>query len=230
MRPRLVFLRPRNADNLVAIAQTMATFGLSEWVVVGEAVHLETMRTVLRAHREANPFAAEVMRVRRVDSLAEAVSDCSWVVGTTPRVLPRRERFTPRELAAEVERRGDERWALVFGAETNGMTNADCEQCHALSFIPSSDEQPSVNLAQAVLLYAHELAAGAPEAQGVREALAPDELVRRLGAAMEERLLREGQLRHRGEDPQVVEGLLAPLMRGPLTAEHAALWLEVFRK
>ncbi|MBL8915232.1 MAG: RNA methyltransferase [Archangium sp.] len=223
---RLVLLRPRNADNLVSIAETMARFGLRDWVVVGEAVHLETMRSVLRVHRSENPFASEVMRVRRVDSLREAVSDCSWVVGTTPREFEFRERFTPRGLAAEVLRRGDTKWALVFGAESNGMTNEDVADCHAVSFLPSSDEQPSVNLAQSVLLYAHELRGRSLTST----ARADHATLERLGAAIEERLLRTGMIRHRGEDPHVIDQLLAPLIRAPLTPEQAALWLEAFRK
>jgi TrmH family RNA methyltransferase len=229
VRPRLVFLRPRNADNLVTIAETMARFGFVDWVVVSEAVHLETMRSVLRSHRAPNAFSDAVMNVRRVDSLRDAVSDCSFVVGTTMREFPRRERFTPRELSSLVSRRGDVTWALVFGAEANGMTNEDCEQCHALSFLPSSDEQPSLNLAQATLVYLYELSTQ-PSAPSGAEAVADYATLERLAATIEERLMRFGLARHRGDDPQSVETLLAPLIRAPLTRAEAALWSEAFRK
>lgn len=205
----------------------MATFGFRDWVVVSEAVHLETMRSVLREHRQAHPFAQEVEKVRRVDSLAEAVGDCSWVVGTTPRLFEGRARFTPRELVTEAERRGDGQWALVFGAEANGMTNEDVEQCHAISYLPSSAEQPSINLAQAVLLYAHELSSLATSGQGAR--LADDLALRRVRAALEERLLRTGLIRHRGEDPQVVEQLMAPLLRAPLREDEVSTWIDALK-
>jgi len=199
VKPRLVFLRPRNADNLVAIAETMARFGLSEWVVVSPVVHLETMRDVLRSHRAPNPFSAQVERVRRVDSLAEAVEGCTWVVGTTMRAFESLPHFEPRELAAHAP---DAPWALVFGAEANGMTNDDLAQCHAISSLPSSEEQPSLNLAQAMLLYAYELSASShPEFR----------------AAMSQRF---------GDE---AAGLSAPLLRGGLSEREAASWARAVR-
>jgi tRNA C32,U32 (ribose-2'-O)-methylase TrmJ len=52
--------------------------------------------------------------------------------------------------------------ALVFGDERNGMSNAELLRCNALSTAPTLSHQPSLNLAQAVLLYAYELH-GSPE-------------------------------------------------------------------
>jgi tRNA/rRNA methyltransferase len=198
VRPRLVFLHPRSGDNLVVIAETMARFGFVDWVVVCEPrYHVKTVE-VLRAHRPVGPFTAAVEQVRRVDSLREAVEGCRWVVGTTMRELDGRPRLTSRELA---ERVPDEPWALVFGAEMNGMTDDDLAQCHASSFLPTSDTQPSVNLAQAVLLYLYELAS-TPE--------------RSLVATLRARF---------GVD---AEALVAPLSRARLTAREAALWRAVW--
>jgi tRNA/rRNA methyltransferase len=198
VRPRLVFLHPRSGDNLAVIAETMARFGFVDWVVVCEPRYHAKIVEVLRAHRPAGPFTAAVEQVRRVDSLRAAVEGCRWVVGTTMRELDGRPRLTSRELA---ERVTDEPWALVFGAEMNGMTDDDLAQCHASSFLPTSDAQPSVNLAQAVLLYLYELA-----------------------SAPEPSLLATLRVRF-GAD---AEALVAPLSRARLTAHEAALWRAVW--
>src|SRR5205823_4694273 len=58
---------------------------------------------------------------------------------------------------AAIERSAHDRVALVFGNERSGLSNELLAQCHELSTIPTHDEQPSVNLAQAVLLYGYEL-------------------------------------------------------------------------
>jgi tRNA(Leu) C34 or U34 (ribose-2'-O)-methylase TrmL len=47
--------------------------------------------------------------------------------------------------------------AVVFGDERSGLTNAEVERCHDLSAVPTDTSQPSINLAQAVLLYAYEV-------------------------------------------------------------------------
>jgi tRNA (cytidine32/uridine32-2'-O)-methyltransferase len=116
--PRLVLLRPRNADNLGAIARVMKNFGLSDWVVVSPNPKL---LEVPGLHRLAVKSGDLLESVRRVDDLEAAVADCSWVVGTTMRLIEGRRRLTPKELSAEVVARDDERWALVFGDERNGL-------------------------------------------------------------------------------------------------------------
>ena len=47
--------------------------------------------------------------------------------------------------------------ALVFGPEADGLSAEDLARCHDLVRIPSAPEQPSLNLAQAVLVVAYEM-------------------------------------------------------------------------
>lgn len=207
--PRLVLVHPRSADNLVSIARAMRTFGLSDWVAVASSAHLVTMLDVLLRHRAPEESDAGLATLRRVDTLAEAVAGCSFVVGTTPRSFEGLPRFTPRELAAHVAARGDPTWALVFGAETNGLKNADLASCHAISYLPSSPEQPSVNLSQAVVIYGHELAQPAP---------ADEATWRQLESSL------SAGLCARGFSSDDTEAVVQSLLRADLTAEEAALW------
>ncbi len=223
--PRLVLLRPRNADNLGAIARAMKNFGLKDWVVVSPNPELLEGPGMNRLAVKSGDLLESV---RRVDTFEEAISDCTWVVGTTMRFIDGRKRFTPRELTAQVEQRNDETWALVFGDERSGMSNEDLEQCHALSFIPSSDEQPSLNLAQAVIVYGYELAMarrGMVTAPG--PALADDATLRQVKSALHAGLTASGFLH--GDDRHVVDDLLASLVRGRLTKKEAGLWVAAWR-
>ena len=218
-------MRPRNADNLGAIARVMKNFGLSDWVVVSPNPKL---LEVPGLHRLAVKSGDLLESVRRVDTFEEAVADCSWVVGTTMRLVEGRRRLTPRELSTEVTERHDERWALVFGDERNGLSHDDVKQCHALSFIPSSDEQPSLNLAQAVGVYAYELAmarrsTNAPPAP----AFADDATLRTLRGALEGTLSAAGFLR--SDDRHAVDDLVATLQRARLTRKEAGLWIAALK-
>ena len=47
--------------------------------------------------------------------------------------------------------------ALVFGNEKTGLSNEDIARCQAVLNIPTSAKQPSINLAQAVILTCYEL-------------------------------------------------------------------------
>ncbi|MDP2272837.1 MAG: RNA methyltransferase [Archangium sp.] len=225
--PRLVLVHPRNADNLVSIAAAMKHFSLTDWVVVSSPMHLSGMQQVLLHHRSPTDFTQVVQKVRRVDTLAQAISDCSWVVGTTMRTLEGRPRLTPRELAEMAAQRRDSTWAIVFGAECNGLQNDEVDQCHAVSFIPSSEEQPSLNLSQAVVVYAHELSqVDLTRTSG--EPLADDAALRKLRASVIAGLMRAGLLRSEVANRGDVDALLASLTRGGLTISEAQKWSAAF--
>lgn len=224
--PRLVLLRPRNADNLGSIARVMKNFGLVDWVVVSPNPKL---LEVPGLHRLAVKSGDLLESVRRVDTFEEAIADCSWVVGTTMRLIDGRRRHTPRELATEAVDRNDEKWAIVFGDERNGLTQEDVEQCHALSFIPSSDDQPSLNLAQAVGVYAYEVAMARRSAKPApAPAYADDAMQRHVRTSLEEALSAAGFLREQDER-SAIDDLLKPLQRARLTKKEAGLWLAALK-
>ncbi len=225
--PRLVLLRPRNADNLGAIARAMKNFGLADWVVVSPNPLLLEAPGLNRLAVKAGDLLESV---RRVDSLAEAVSDCAWVVGTTMRRIDGRRRITPRELARTANERNDAQWAIVFGDERSGLDNTDLAQCHALSFIPSSDEQPSLNLAQAVMVYAYELATcerGEVTAPG--PTLASDAELRHMRQSLELGLGTIGFLRAESDQRHAIDDLFETITRARLSKKEAALWSSVMR-
>lgn len=223
--PRLVLLRPRNADNLGAIARAMKNFGLSDWVVVSPNPQLLEVPGLNRLAVKAGEL---LETVRRVDTLEQAVADCSWVVGTTMRLIDGRRRTTPKELAEEAQARNDATWALVFGDERSGLTTDDVRQCHALSFIPAADEQPSLNLAQAVVVYAYELAqARRGAAPAPSPSLADDAALRGLRTSLELALGKVGFLK--SDDRHALDDALRPLERARLTKKEAGLWNAIFR-
>lgn len=216
---RLVLLRPRNADNLGAIARAMKNFGLSDWVVVSPNPRL---LEVPGLNRLAVKSGELLESVRQVESLDAALDGCAWVVGTTMRRIEGRQRLAPREVAAEAAARGG-RVALVFGDERSGMTNEDLSRCHALSFIPASDAQPSLNLAQAVVLYAYELSLAAqPPGAPPPPAPADDAAIQGLKGDLSAALLSAGFLQ--SEARSGVDDLIGPLLRGRLSRKEAELW------
>jgi tRNA/rRNA methyltransferase len=94
-------------------------------------------------------------------TVAQAVADCSLVVGTTAGA--RRELIQPLRLlqegVPELRRQlRSGRVALLFGSEKRGLSNEDISHCHWLMRIPTGAEHPSMNLGQAVAVCLYELA------------------------------------------------------------------------
>jgi tRNA/rRNA methyltransferase len=225
---RLVLLRPRNPENLGAVARAMKNLGLDDWAIAALGTHdFETARRVA-VHAE------EILdRPRLVDTLDAAVADCAWVVGTSSRRVRGKRRLTPQEVAREaVARAGEGRTAIVFGDERSGLTHAEVDRCHDLSAIPTEPGQPSMNLAQAVVVYAWELRRAALEAPAAARPRRPpegatDAELAGVEAALRAALRASGFLA--GPERHAVRDLVAALRRARLTKREARLWAAALR-
>lgn len=219
---RIVLLRPKRAENLGAIARAMKNFGVADWVAVcPEALDREAAKLVATQSREL------LDSLREVDTLDEAVADCVWVVGTSSRPRRGMRRLDPREVGVEcVERRAQGPVAIVFGDESSGLRNEELLRVHAVSALPTDTAQPSVNLAQAVLLYLYEHRRAQMSADVRDAALLPqaasDADLEIIQSMLTQVLSDSGFLHQEGD--VVVRDLLDPVRRSRLTRREAALW------
>ena len=231
MPVRIVLLRPRNPENLGAVARALRNFGLDDWAIAALGTHDFATARRVAVHAE------ELLdRPRLVRTLDEAVADCAWVVGTSSRRVRGKRVLAPAEVAREALARAAEgTTAIVFGDERSGLTNEEVHRCHDLSAIPASDAQPSLNLAQAVLVYAYEVAqavaaagaAGAGRSPGAPPRGATDAELLAVEAALREALRARGFLA--GPERHAVRDLAAALRRARLTGREARLWIAALR-
>ena len=153
--PAVILVRPTEEGNVGATARAMANMGLERLLLVEPAVELED--TAYAFAVGARDILAGAERYR---SLAAALAPFQRAVGTTSdraRALDA-ELLTPGELAPYLERDPHStRTALVFGPERSGLTTDELAHLDPLVTIPCSRRQPTLNLAQAVLLVAWEL-------------------------------------------------------------------------
>lgn len=108
-----------------------------------------------REARVASAGAWDVVGAPRcVPTLQEAIGECATVVGTSARQRAGMgEAMTPRELAAQ---QGTGLTAVVFGAESQGLSTSELGLCHRWVRIPVSDRFSSLNLSHAVALVCYE--------------------------------------------------------------------------
>ena len=110
------------------------------------------------------------MAAEEYGSVAEAVADCTLVVGTTAvghrelqhplRRLEDGARVILKQLGRpQLGRKQAEysRVALVFGSEKFGLSNEEFSHCHWLMRIPTCEANISMNLGQAVAVCLYEL-------------------------------------------------------------------------
>jgi len=151
---RIVLIDPSHPGNIGSVARAMKNMALSDLVLV---------RPRSFPHAEADALAAGaddiLARARIVASVAEGISDCGFIAGTTSR--PRSyywEFTTPRDAAARiVAAPAENRAALLFGSERYGLATEDLNHCNVLVRIPANPEYCSLNLAMSVQLIAYEI-------------------------------------------------------------------------
>lgn len=151
---RVVLIHTSHPGNIGATARAMKTMGLSELYLVCPKEF---------PHPKAQEMASSAIDVLEnavvVDTLDEAIGDCSLVVGTSARSrsIPW-PMLSPREFAEKaVQESSQHKVAILFGREQSGLTNEELHRCHFHTHIPSNPEYSSLNIASAVQVIAYEL-------------------------------------------------------------------------
>ena len=151
-----MLVRARNPLNIGAAARAMSNFGCRALRVVNP------YKLAFRDARSAVGGADVLQTAVEFESLAEAVADCVLVVGTTAigmRSLKQTVKMLDEPTGSEIRShllKG--RVALLFGSEKTGLSNDDFSHCHTLLTIPTSEQNISMNLGQAVAVCLYEMA------------------------------------------------------------------------
>ena len=98
-------------------------------------------------------------RAKIFSTLKEAISGCTFVVGTSSRErgLPCPQ-ISPRELGVKAKQElQNGSVAIVFGRESSGLSNQEMDLCQFATTIPTDWEFGSLNLAAAVQVIAYEI-------------------------------------------------------------------------
>lgn len=226
-RLRVVLVATRNPLNLGAAARAMSNFGVA---------HLRVVNPYQLAFREARSAVgaeAVLCQAEEYRSVAEAVADCSLVVGTTGGARRNLEQplLRLREGALELHRQLQSGYvALLFGSEKRGLTNQDINHCHWLMRIPTRTEHLSMNLGQAVAVCLYEVVRGesAPPATDAPKP-ATAEQTERLTALLFEALSASGYVKPRTAASSEAK-LRRLLRRLQLPGEDAETWLGMLRQ
>jgi TrmH family RNA methyltransferase len=162
----VILVAPRNPLNIGAAARAMQNFGYDTLRVVNP------YQVAFREAVSAVSAAPLLQSAREFDTVAEAVADCSLVVGTTS--IGHRELQHPLHLlasGAKVIRGTPNNIALLFGSEKFGLSNDDLSHCHWLMRIPTVDQKRSMNLGQAVAVCLYEIARSAAKPARPKESV-----------------------------------------------------------
>lgn len=153
---RIVLVGTSHPGNIGSTARAMKTMALRRLVLAEPDCEPES--------EDAWAMAAGahdlIVAADRHPSLADAIADCTLVLGCTARrrSVPLPE-LDPRQAAAHALATAGAggRVAILFGRERIGLTNDELKRCHAAVHVPTDPEFGSLNVASAVQIMAYEL-------------------------------------------------------------------------
>lgn len=220
-RVDVVLVRPSRPANVAAAARALKNMGFGSLVLVSPPRGLD------RAGARALAYGAwDLLDSARIaPDLRSAVSGCTLVAATSAREEGRAATRSPRDFAAEAAAlAAGGRVAVVFGPEATGLLNEELALCQMRIRVPTHAAQPSLNLAQAVLLIAYELRlAGLPEAPSETPApRAPAGVVEEALDDLRDALLAINYLNPASPQP-ILSELRALLLRAAVTSREVSL-------
>jgi len=169
-----ILVEPAVPGNIGSVARAINTMGYSGLRLVNPGDHLD---------EEALKFAHgshHILESASVfNSFQAASEDVDFLIATTARRRSAAwDYYSCEELPELVEKKGAAiaRTGLVFGREESGLPNEIIRKCDAVSSIPMKSSYPSLNLSQAVMVYAYTLfSKGLYSQEGVSDTIPPEE-------------------------------------------------------
>ncbi|MEH8161275.1 tRNA/rRNA methyltransferase [Aeromonas veronii] len=154
MKLYFVLVAPARPANVGAAARAMKTMGFDAMRLVASRVHEEEEASWV-AHG-----AQEILtQAEAFDTLPEALADMDLVIATTARERGRYQHYlTPGEIREQIRSKSSlGKVAIVFGCEESGLSNEQLAEVDLISYLPLKVSYPSLNLGQAIMLYAYEM-------------------------------------------------------------------------
>jgi len=157
----IVLHQPRYSENIGSAARAVCNMGIGNLVVVDPEDY-----DINKVNKLATHVASGVVkRIEIFENLKQALSNYSYVVGTTARLGGQRQVVSKPSVVAKslAAISIKNKIAILFGPEDRGLENDDIKYCHKLVSIPTA-EFSSLNLAQSVMIMCYEIfIANAPE-------------------------------------------------------------------
>lgn len=154
MKLYFVLVAPARPANVGAAARAMKTMGFDAMRLVASRVHEEE-----EASWVAHGAQDILTQAEAFETLPEALADMDLVIATTARERGRYQHYlTPGEIREQIRSKPSlDKVAIVFGCEESGLSNEQLAEVDLISYLPLKVSYPSLNLGQAIMLYAYEM-------------------------------------------------------------------------
>lgn len=148
--PAILLVRPQLGQNIGATARAMLNYGLTDLRIIKPRDGWP--------NPDADPMAAGAFEagvtVRAFDSLKDAVEDLSFLAAATARPRGMEKDVEDAEATVRIARSFGSKAGILFGSESSGLLNDEVTVADIIMTYPVNPNFASLNLAQAVMVFA----------------------------------------------------------------------------
>ena len=153
MNISFILVEPAVPENIGASARAIKTMGFKDLRIVKSTMHLDKKSKIL-AHG-----SIDVLENAKVyKEFNDMQSDFDFLIASSAKRRRTNENYIQAEELVEflVQRKGNlNRIGILFGREESGLTNDEIKKCDLITYVPIANPYPSLNLSQAVMIYAY---------------------------------------------------------------------------
>lgn len=150
-----LIVEPATPGNVGSAARAIKTMGFNQLRLINPCNHLcDEARWLAHGSNDILEQATVF------PTLNEAITDLDFIVGTTAKRRNAKVDYLPlNQLNNALKSKSStiKKIGIVFGREESGLTNDELKLCDIVTSVPLKTTYPSLNLAQAIMLYAYEL-------------------------------------------------------------------------
>lgn len=151
-QPALILVGPQMGENIGAAARVMGNFGLSDLRIVAPR---DGWPNPAADTMSAGALEQGVVTVSVFDTVEAAIADLNFLLATTARQRGMEKEVLTTGPAVERLKSMPVATGVLFGAEKSGLPNEAVALCDAILTYPVNNKFASLNLAQAVGVFAH---------------------------------------------------------------------------
>lgn len=155
MQIKFILVEPAVPENVGAAARAIKTMGFQELRLVNPCDY-KCDKALMLAHGSHDILDNAMV----FSSLSKALDDIDFSFATSAKQRwVKQDIVSSHELKSFIEKKKSsiQSVAIVFGGEESGLSNSDMALCDAVASIPLPQPYPSLNLAQAVMVFAYSL-------------------------------------------------------------------------
>lgn len=153
-RIHIVLVDTQDGANIGSVCRAMKTMGVTHLDLVTKRKYDEDRVRTLALHAQDLWENATFY-----STLEEALKDSVFTCGATRRrgKFRKQSAYSPEQLSSFLSTFPEGKVSIVFGRESDGLTDEEVRQCASIVTIPTSPLFPSLNLSQAVQIICYAL-------------------------------------------------------------------------